>query len=327
MECHSELVIRPCALKQLNQDTDIIILPANKDSTYEKLKKDPTASLKTLTTNFIKKNNLPDMSIPRNAVPLRLYGLPKIHKNNIPLRPIVSAINSPTYDLACFLVSILESLTGAAMGSPISLIIANIFMEHFESQAIKKSHKHGTETEQHGKLPFVDVLVTRKPDGSLGHQIYRKSTHTNRYLHAASHHHPAQKQAVINSLIYRAFTICDKDSIQNELKKLKNTLQINGYTLQQINEVIKKHQNKPSTTTQKTPAPEQTTNLKKGTTYLPYIKSVTDKIGRILNKHNIQTVYKPTNKIGQILNNPKDKRPLLDTPGVYKIPCSYGKVY
>ena len=31
------------------------------------------------------------------------YGLPKIHKNNIPLRPIVSACDSPTENLASFI--------------------------------------------------------------------------------------------------------------------------------------------------------------------------------------------------------------------------------
>jgi len=34
-----------------------------------------------------------------------------------------------------------------------------------------------------------------------------------------------------------------------------------------------------------------------------------DRIGRLLNKYNIQTVFKPLKKIGQILRNPKDQRP------------------
>lgn len=36
-----------------------------------------------------------------------MYGLPKIHKDNIPLRPIVSCINSPTYNLSKFLSDII----------------------------------------------------------------------------------------------------------------------------------------------------------------------------------------------------------------------------
>ena len=40
----------------------------------------------------------------------RFYGLPKIHKASVPLRPIVSFINSPTYNLSKFLSRILSSL-------------------------------------------------------------------------------------------------------------------------------------------------------------------------------------------------------------------------
>ncbi|XP_059059362.1 uncharacterized protein LOC131852664 [Achroia grisella] len=42
--------------------------------------------------------------------PKKLYGLPKIHKKNAPLRPIVSQINSPTYDLAKHVAKILQPL-------------------------------------------------------------------------------------------------------------------------------------------------------------------------------------------------------------------------
>ena len=40
----------------------------------------------------------------------RFYGLPKIHKVSVPLRSIVSFINSPTYNLSKFLTSILSRL-------------------------------------------------------------------------------------------------------------------------------------------------------------------------------------------------------------------------
>ena len=39
----------------------------------------------------------------------KLYGLPKIHKNNAPMRPIISTINSVWYKLAGWLFKILTS--------------------------------------------------------------------------------------------------------------------------------------------------------------------------------------------------------------------------
>lgn len=53
-----------------------------------------------------------------------------------------------------------------------------------------------------GMLPFLDVLVYWKQDGCLGHVVYRKPTHTDLYLNANSAHHPAQKKAVLSTLVH-----------------------------------------------------------------------------------------------------------------------------
>ena len=42
-----------------------------------------------------------DLRSNKGVMP-RFYGLPKIHKANLPLRPIVSFVNSPTYNLSKF---------------------------------------------------------------------------------------------------------------------------------------------------------------------------------------------------------------------------------
>ena len=41
----------------------------------------------------------------------RFYGLPKILKANLPLRPIVQFVNSPTYNLSKFLCKIVSPLS------------------------------------------------------------------------------------------------------------------------------------------------------------------------------------------------------------------------
>ena len=47
----------------------------------------------------------------RAPQPPKLYGLPKLHKPNIPMRPIVSFCGSPTYELSKYLTTILKPLT------------------------------------------------------------------------------------------------------------------------------------------------------------------------------------------------------------------------
>ncbi|KAG8236898.1 hypothetical protein J437_LFUL018742 [Ladona fulva] len=62
------------------------------------------------------KSGLPEEIIremrPDAGIPPRLYGLLKIHKDGVPLRPIVSTTNSPTYNLAKYLASLLSPLVG-----------------------------------------------------------------------------------------------------------------------------------------------------------------------------------------------------------------------
>lgn len=50
------------------------------------------------------------------------------------------------------------------------------------------------------------------------------------------------------------------------------------------------------------------------------MKGCTDRIGRILRKYNLRTIYKPHITINKILGNPKDKI-YLENQGVYSISC------
>lgn len=68
-------------------------------------------------------------------------------------------------------------------------------------------------------------------------------------------------------------------------------------------------------------------NLSTPKVSLPYIKDTTDKITKILNKHNIDVSFTPANTIRQLFNSVKDPiNPNLQK-GVYVIPCSCGKEY
>ena len=102
----------------------------------------------------------------------------------------------------------------------------NEFLNYINN--IHSNIKFTVEIEKDNELPFLDVLVYKKNDGTLGHKIYRKPTHTNRYLHAQSNHAPSQKNSLINTLIVRANRVCDKNSIKNEITTLRSSLLING---------------------------------------------------------------------------------------------------
>ena len=47
---------------------------------------------------------------PKSNFPSRFYGLPKIHKPNVPIRPIIGFTNILTYQLSEFLCKILRPL-------------------------------------------------------------------------------------------------------------------------------------------------------------------------------------------------------------------------
>jgi hypothetical protein len=249
-----------------------------------------------------------------------------------------------------------EQTDGVAMGSPLSPVIANFFMEKFEQEVLNTAvHRptcwfryvddtfviwsHGEqeldffldhlnsrnpkiqftmEKEKQKQLAFLDVLVTRKPCGRLGHTVYRKSTHTDRYLNKESNHHPQQKRGVIKTLTNRAIRICEPELLPKELNHLERALQGNGYTRTEIRQATK-------------PKTSQSMESEKpgyeGRVFLPYVQHVTDRIGKILRKHKIDTVYKPTKTLSQHLRSVKDPRDPLSTPGVYRIPCSCGSVY
>jgi hypothetical protein len=85
------------------------------------------------------------------------------------------------------------------------------------------------ETERDGHVPFLDIGTYRKHDGSLGHRVYHKPTHSNLYLHSICHHHPYNKQSVFPKLLHMARALCDHVSLHDELNFLKDIFKRNGY--------------------------------------------------------------------------------------------------
>ena len=121
-----------------------------------------------------------------------------------------------------------EQTSDVAMGYQLSPVVANLYIEYFEKKALdsyslkprewkqfvddtnfiwphwrenlddflkhmnnQSNHiKFTMEIQENNFLPFLDVLITKREDGSLSHKVYQKKSHIDRYVHASSHHHP-----------------------------------------------------------------------------------------------------------------------------------------
>ena len=66
--------------------------------------------LRKLMKNKVINKKQYDQLTPSGSTPGRLYGLPKVHKAGTPCRPVLSAINTATYNLAKSLVPIINPL-------------------------------------------------------------------------------------------------------------------------------------------------------------------------------------------------------------------------
>ena len=126
------------------------------------------------------------------------------------------------------------------MGSAISPLIANLFMEEFEVNALSTAPiphlwlrfvddtlvickaKYRTQLLHHinsldlsmqftveqpgtdGSIPFFDTKVTPGPNNTIHTTVYRKPTHTDQYLHWDSNHFITAKNSVYNTIAHRA---------------------------------------------------------------------------------------------------------------------------
>lgn len=83
---------------------------------FKKLPRDPTLTIQTKCNKYIEKlekskyitkEKAKEMKTYSSVAP-RIYGNPKVHKNDFPMRPIVSSINSPLNSLSEFIADILK---------------------------------------------------------------------------------------------------------------------------------------------------------------------------------------------------------------------------
>lgn len=178
------------------------------------------------------------------------------------------------------------------------------------------------ELEENMSIPFLDVLLIRKEDGSLGHKVFRNSTHTSSYFHVDSHHHPTQNFGVLNTISIRSLRISDSEYLNEEQKHLVSTFKSISYKEKEIKRAIEKVERRVLSHEPKAQDQPQC-----GRVFLPYIHEVTDKIAKILRKKNIITQFSAPGTIRQGMRSVKDIIDRHQLKRVYKIICSCGKSY
>ncbi|XP_055543038.1 uncharacterized protein LOC129728613 [Wyeomyia smithii] len=243
---------------------------------------------------------------------------------------------------------------GLSMGCKLSPLLANVFMSDFEEAAGKENYcprvwkryvddvfalvkerylpqtldllnsrhnsiKFTVEREVEGKLPFLDLMITRKEDGTLKFGIYRKPTSTDRYITADSNHFGGQKQAAFHAMAHRLFNVpMEAEEFAKEQQQICKAAEINGYDKRFVDKILGKQKRKQEK--------QQITTLLPGSSEikrisLPFYPKVTNRIKNTLRRLNFQIVHKSENTLRDLLCNLKDKVPPDEHSGIYRILC------
>lgn len=430
-------------VEEIIQSDDFVLLQSDPTKRFASQIKEAVNSTQfVFSDNSHTRNYILEMN-PRSPC---LYGLPKIHKENMPMRPVVSYIGAPAYKLAKKLNSLLKAKSsfqpkyslinsvdlikkiqsvslprnakllsldveslftnvpyqetlnilknhlekrrlhpgeidelillttlcmeqnyfqfnnqyyrqkeGLAMGSPLSPLMADIFMDNFENKylihdrnilyyyryvddilicwtgtnrqldlflnKINNIHpkiKFKLELEQNNSINFLDLTIT-KVQGKHEFQIFRKPTHTDTVIHASSCHPWQHKMAAFNSYVHRLLTIpLSQINYKKELNILYHIAIANGYKRCIIDNLIKNKINK-IITSLLYPVPEKKVNRYNSS--LIYIGTVSERVSKTLKQHDMYAAFNTNNSL-RMLCNGKDKFDKHQKSGVYKLDCS-----
>ena len=153
----------------------------------------------------------------------------------------------------------------------VSGIEAERLLSHLNS--VEPSIQFILEREKDRHLPFLDWKVSRGVQGNLETSVFRKPTHTYKYLAFDSHHPISHKKSVAKTLLKRAD--CQPSSLDSkaeERKCVSNVLKANGYT-----KTFLRNWQKPVTTSSTLDEREAAT----GFVVIPYTQGVTEPIKKI----------------------------------------------
>ena len=248
---------------------------------------------------------------------------------------------------------------GVAMGSPLSPVLAGLYMEYYETELLptltvqpalwlryvddvfalwpndenfdvfldnlnrlSPSIKFTVEWEQESQLPFLDVEVTRFNSGFI-FGIYRKPTHSHQYLHYFSWQPDHVKRSGLFSLFLRAHRICDSTNLKKEIDYLFSSFKKIGYPTFFIREVLSDVRRKYYHFNNSSSS-SRNDNSGKPVISLPYNSFSNKYIRPIFSAQDFIIVHGSNNTLRKNLFRPRHPKPpcsSLSGSGVYVIPC------
>jgi hypothetical protein len=123
-------------------------------------------------------------------------------------------------------------------------------------------------------MQFISGCSGHQKDMTLATKVYRKPTHTGRYLNLKFNHLLHVKRGLIQCPHSRASTICqEQQDLFNEISSLRHDLQINEYPQGFIDSVI-------NSNGRSFPNKEE---KPLGSVYIPCVKGVSEKFKHIGN--------------------------------------------
>ena len=193
------------------------------------------------------------------------------------------------------------------------------FHDHLNS--VNPNIQFTKEVELGNRLSFLDTTTTRLC-GCIQVSVYRKPTHTDKYLDYNSHHPSQHKRSVINTLLHMAQEIPSTDAEwSRERKHVIKVLRDKNYPMSFIRS-CKSYHNSFRRSLSTNGSSSASALSASPFNVLPYIRGVSEKILQVLRNNSVKVGYKPLNVLRTCFPRPKDKSPALQCRGVvYRVAC------
>ena len=237
---------------------------------------------------------------------------------------------------------------GLAMGSPLSAVMASLYMESLEEDnflriigrgsqwyryvddvlvivpkntnlnnklrrlnSINDNIEFTLEEETNSEISFLDTVIHRQGN-TARFSVHRKPTNKDDYIHYLSSHNEKTKTGVVIGFFLRALRICSEEYLDSEFKYIYDAFQKLKYPLGLLRRLKRK-------------ATEifASSRSKKETNYISVPPTRRgEKITKNLSNIGIHIAQSAGKRIADIIKQPKSNERRNEQSVIYRIPCS-----